>query len=264
MAERYALEILVSGDKFDVENVSLQQVGTFLTSIEQAITPIVIRDNPSLILEEGDVIVSLVSISKGSLRNILETKYESEVSKAVELTADAVISENYGNLPVKTIDALKEIIRFNRKHNSHTEIWQANGSRVRLATITQTTRIRVDNFITRGTTTLYGTLMRIGGDNPPRAWIRFIDGTTLSCRIQNISLAKRMSPLLYQRIGVRGIAQWDTRDMSLYEFRIEELSPYRQKSVRESFDRLREVAGHYFDESDDFDIADLRGKDENE
>lgn len=260
MVEKYSIEILVSGENFDVRNVSLNQIGDFLKAIEQTINPIVIRDNPSLDFQDGDVIVSLRSISKGSLRNILESKYEREVSQAIELAADAIIMENYSALPIRTVEALKEVIRFNRRHNSDTEIWQSNGSRAKLATITQTTKVRVENFITKGTTTLYGDLMRIGGDNPPRALMKFIDGTKLSCRIKSIQIAKQMSPLLYQRIGVRGIAQWDTRDMSLHEFRIESLTPYRQKTLKESFERLREAVGDYVDDGE-FDIRNIRGDD---
>lgn len=262
MAEKYKVEIRVSGEKFDPETVTLQQLGLFLTSLEQIIVPIVIRDNPSLSFQEGEVIVSLFSITKSSLVNVLETKYEREVNQAIELTADAILTENYAALPIKTIDGIKEVVRFNRLHNSNTEIWHSNGSLTRLATITQTTKIRADNFITRGTTTLYGNLMRIGGDNPPRAWIRFVDGTTLSCRVKNTLLAHQMANLLYQRIGVRGVAQWDTRDMSLQEFRIEELTSYRQKTLRESIDNLRNVAGQYFDQESEIDVYDIRGTNE--
>jgi hypothetical protein len=264
MADQYTIEIRVSGEKFDAENVSLQQIGYFLIAIEEIIAPIVIRDNPALAFQEDDVIVSLSSISKGSLVNVFETKYEREVNQAIELTADAVLTQNYSALPVKSIEALRDIVRFNRKHNSSTEIWQVNGQYTQLATITSTTRIRAENFITKGTTTLYGNLTRIGGDNPPRAWMKFTDGSTRSCRIKNTALARRMAPLLYQRIGVRGTAQWDTRDMSLYEFRIEELTPYRQKSVRQSFNDLSKIVGHYFDTDSEIELSEIRGKDEDE
>jgi hypothetical protein len=264
MADKYTIEFRVSGEKFDVESVTLEQIGNFLISLEKVIAPIVIRDNPSLAFQEGDVIVSLSSISKGSLVNVLETRYEREVNQAIELTADALISQNYHALPISTIEGLREIVRFNRKHNSATEIWEHNGHDSQLVTITQTTRIRADNFITKGTTTLYGTLMRIGGDNPPRAWVKFIDGTSLGCRIKSTALARRMAPLLYQRIGIRGIAQWDTRDMSLFEFRIEELSAYRQKPVKEGFDNLRSVLGQYVGLDDEPTIEDLRGNSESD
>lgn len=261
MEHRFNVEFRVSGEKFDSHNVSLQQIGQFLTNLEQIIGSIVIRDNPELALQEEDVIVSLSSISQGSLVSVLETRYDREVNIAIELTSDALLTENYAYLPTKAIEGLKEIVRFNRKTNSITEIWRNNGERYRLAEITPTTRIRAENFIAKGSTTLYGELLRIGGEDPPRAHIRFIDGTTLSCRIKNKVLASRIAPFLYQRIGVRGVARWDTRDMSLAEFRIEELTPYRQKSIKIAFDNLRELAGQHFDSSEDL-AAELRGRDE--
>ena len=77
-----------------------------------------------------------------------------------------------------------------------------------------------------------------------------------------MGLAREMAKRLYETIGVRGTARWATRDMSLDEFRIEELTAYRPTSLTQAMDSLGEVAGKYYEEIEDVDafVADLRGR----
>ncbi len=261
MVGEYTLEVLVSGDKFDASNISLKELADFISSLDRLISPIVIRDEPDLSFSEGDVIVSLSSISKGSLLNILETKYVDEVKRAVALTSNAISTENYLAIPSDTIEALRDIVKFNRKHSSSTEIWQMNGSKERLATITANTRVKTEVSYIRNRTTLYGTLVRIGGDNPPRAYINFTNGHKFSCRVKSTELAATMAPLLYQRIGVRGIAHWDINNMSLHDFTIEELTEYRQTPLQVAFGNIRELVGQYLAADDGLNLADTRHQD---
>src|SRR5690348_6087398 len=97
-------------------------------------------------------------------------------------------------------------------------------------------------------TTLYGDLLHIEDDSP-RATIRLLEGTTVICPVSSLSLVRQLAQRLNERIGVRGIAQWDIRDMPLQEFCIEELLPYRATSVRDAFNNLRQLVGKYYMES---------------
>ena len=74
-----------------------------------------------------------------------------------------------------------------------------------------------------------------------------------------------MASLLYQLIGVRGVATWDLKNLSLIKFQIEELTEYRKTPITEAIESLRKLVGKYYQDIDDIDafIADLRGRDSN-
>jgi hypothetical protein len=123
-----------------------------------------------------------------------------------------------------------------------------------------TIQIQIEQYLLKGTTTLYGRLRRVGGDHPPRALLDLVTGESISCRVTNSRLAKQLAQRLYERIGVRGVAQWDARDMSLYEFRIESLLDYHQVDLVQAVVTLQDTLGHYYENIDlEGAFADLRG-----
>src|SRR5450432_512627 len=105
--------------------------------------------------------------------------------------------------------------------------------------------------VVKETTILYGVLIRIGGYARPRAYVQFLDGRKLSCSISSRSLAIAMAACLYQSIGVRGVAVWDTYDKSLIGFHIQELLPNREAAPPDGFKGLMQMVGKYYDRGDD-------------
>jgi hypothetical protein len=107
----------------------------------------------------------------------------------------------------------------------------------------------------------------VGGENPPRAQLRLLNGTLFTCNITQkyeFRIARELGQQLYSTVGVRGKAQWDTRDMSLQYFLIEEVTPYRRKAFSESVAALSDIAGTHLEQIDDINafVTDLRGRDE--
>jgi hypothetical protein len=264
MAGQYSFEVRMTGKDFRVALVSPKEVADFITSVEGMIVAIVARDNPGLSVRQEDVILGLSSITLNSLHCEFISNYEIEVKNAVALSSEAVKAQEYDELPAESINALKAIRKFAQKHETQAEVWEHNGHDEQLAVLTPQTRIQPPHHIIKEYTTFYGTIRRIGGDNPPRAWMRFHDGKSFSCRVQTLALARTMAKFLYERVGVSGVAQWDIRNMSLYEFRIEELLDYRQTPVKEAMNHLRDAIGDYYDDIEDVEayIAELRGNDE--
>ena len=109
--------------------------------------------------------------------------------------------------------------------------------------------MRQRSRIAKETTILYGVLIRIGGYTRPRAYLQFLDGRKLSCSIASRSVAIAMSPYLYQSIGVRGVALWDTKDRSLLHFHIEEMLP-KQDSPADAFKGLVDMVEKYYDHNE--------------
>lgn len=106
--------------------------------------------------------------------------------------------------------------------------------------------------VVKETTILYGVLIRIGGYTRPRAYMQFLDGQKLSVSIANRTLAIAMAARLYQSIGVRGIAAYNTRDKQLVGFHVQELLPYRDSTSGDSaLKGLAEIMGKMVDSGDD-------------
>lgn len=120
-----------------------------------------------------------------------------------------------------------------------------------------------------GKTTLYGTLIGVGGVNPPRARLRLLNGNLVNCNIterNNIQVARQLGERLYSEVGVYGTARWDLRDMSLNYFQIERITEYSRKPVDEALHALYSIAGENYDRVGDIEqlIAEIRGTDEDE
>lgn len=267
MVDRYRIEIRLVGDNMTPDKVSSRDIGELLPAIEQMIASLIARDNPALGLDESEVVVGLAAIEQGSYKLQFETLYEVEVARAYRQITGAISADNYGSLPLKSIEAIKIVRKFTRKYKTDTQFWEKNGRYAQLATVTVTTKIDVETTTITGKTTLYGTVIRVGGENPPRAKLRLLDGTLITCNITEtniLKVARELGRRLYSMVGVHGTARWDTRDMSIEYFLIDELTPYTPTRVGQALEALYNVAGEYYDSVPDIEsmIADARGTDE--
>jgi hypothetical protein len=263
MSDKYVIEIRVSGEDITPDKMSSRDVGELIASIEQMIAFIVARDNPSLGIDQSQVIVGLASVKQGSYVLQFQTPFEAEVGKAYNEVTDAINEENYNNLPAQSVEALEKVRKFTRKYRTETELWEKNGQYRQLAKVTTNTRIDIENILLRGKTTLYGTVVRVGGENQPTVQIRLLDGNIQTCEIRTQNIARQLGERLYSRVGVRGTATWDRRDMSLQSFRIEQVTSYRQRPMPEVLEIMHNATGQYYEGINDIDglIADVRGND---
>ena len=160
----------------------------------------------------------------------------------------------FDNLPLRSIDAIKKIRSVSRNYRTNTKFGYSNGQFVELAAVTSNTAIDVEIPEMEGSTTLYGMLTGINGVNPPSAHLTLLNGTKLVCNVtekNNLYVARQLGKRLYSEIGVKGLARWDLRDMSLTFFRIDEMLDYEAKPVAEALDNLYSLAGQHFEAIDD-------------
>src|SRR5262245_5066996 len=105
-----------------------------------------------------------------------------------------------------------------------------------------------------GHTTLYGTLIAIGGINPPSARLVLLNGARLNCNVterDNLIVARQLGKRLYSEVGVKGEARWDLQDMSISFFRIDEVLEYDSVPLTEALNNLYDVAGQYLEAVED-------------
>lgn len=258
------IEFSVSGENFSTEGLRPKKITGLQNGFVDFVAAIVKHEHPEIDLTE-DGAFGFTSGDPTTLVTRLKSPHV-EVMHAWRRAGHAIETGDFSYLPPRAEDQLREIVGFNHRHNTETRFWENNGARNLLAVVNQNTEVTMPATIT-GTTTLYGELLRIGGDAPPRARIRFLDGFTKSCAVCSRELAREMARRLYETIGVRGRGKWDVKNMRLREFYIEGLTEYRQTSITSAIESLREVTEEHYQSIEDIDafVADLRGREpENE
>ncbi len=225
------------------------------------VAAVVAHKHPDLDLQKRGVL-RLSSLTDGSLNLACSSPYK-EAGPALREVGNVAEDGDISRLPVEARPPVLKLLKFNHNHNTSTDIREADGQRARLLRFTPDIIISVpaESATVTGTTTLYGELLRIGG-NPPVARIRFIDDITKSCPVQSTDLAREMATRLYEIIGVRGKGVWEVGSMELRDFKIEQITEYRQTSLTKAFESLREVTEKYYVEIEDVNafVADLRGR----
>lgn len=270
MAKSYLFEVRLVGEHLTPDKMSSRDVGQLIASVEQMIASIVARDNPALGIDEKEVVFGLASVQEGSYVLGFETVYENEAVKAYHAVTNAIATANFRNIPTNSVEAVKQIRTITRKYRTNTEFWLHNGQSTQLAIVKAETPIETEAFALKGSTTLYGTVVRIGGEDPPRVTIRLVnDGQLVTCNILNrrgtgLAIARQLGQRLYTRVGLRGTAHWNPYDMSLEYFVVEALTEYRATGITQALETLREIAGQHYEAVMDIDalVAGARGNDE--
>ena len=259
------IEVRLAGSELSPLNVSARDTGKLITAVQNMIAAIVARQYPTLGLTEKEVTIGLSKIHQGSYRMDFATPYPQPVIRAYEQITSALERGIFNELPEKTVEALIEIRTVTRAYKTQTEFWLQNGQLNKLAEITQNTEIAYEPEIVEGGATLYGRVVRVGGENPPRAKIRFLDDKELNCNITQVDslrVARELGQRLYETVGVRGRARWNIYDMGLVDFTVEEVLPYRTGLLLDNLTTLRNMVGEHLEEIDDIDTytRNLRGQ----
>lgn len=259
MTEKYRFEVYVTGDGISPETLKVKAIADYLVVVEEIVAAVAEDERPDLQLKRRGAL-GLTSLHGGSIR-IAYTAQNPIVGVVLRKIGRVVDLEEWTSLSSDAIEKIQKLVKLNRTHNSIAEIRESQNDNALLAVFTPETRVAGKQYIV-GTTTLYGELLRIGGENSPTAQIRFARSTSLTCDVKTTELASAMAERLYEAIGVRGTAKWDSDSRELKAFRVEELTEYRKTSLSSAFESLREVAGKYYEEIEDVNafVAELRGR----
>jgi hypothetical protein len=128
---------------------------------------------------------------------------------------------------------------FSARTGLSTWFGSSTGVRVTVEPADMTTDAKIS-----GPTTIYGHVVRVGGDEPA---IR-IDTAYGSVTCRNISqeLAQEAALQLYRDVRVSGYATWDAQKYTLTDFRIDSLTPVHLEEPLAVFAELREQIGDAF------------------
>lgn len=259
MIEKSRIEVRVTGEGFSLEKIRPGEVTKLLNTLEAFVIAIVRQETPQIDLTEEGAL-GFASIGSGNMVAGLVSPHE-EVGRAWRKAGRSIKAGDYSHLSLEATEKFLEFVGFNVRHNTESEFREFNGVSNLLAVINTDTPLPKQTVIT-GTATLYGELLRIGGEKFPSAQLRFTGHGPLTCQVKSMELARAMAERLYEMVGVRGTGKWEATTLGLKEFRVEELTAYRQTTISNAIESLREVAGKYYEEIEDVNafVADLRGR----
>lgn len=246
MADKQTLEMKISGAGIKPGMMRARELGEVIGAFEDMIAAYVTQENPKL--NKESIVIALTRIEAGSIGLKFSPNLEELTIPAANAVTDAINRNDYSQLPAGSINALRTIAKFTKRHNCETEFRVHNGAARLLATISPETEIPADSPF-RGETTVYGEVTRVGGA-APKVQFRTLEGELLYCETSR-EIAKEIGSRLYSQVGLRGTAAWNARTLKIESFYIEEIIAYEETAATDAFAKLREAAGEFFDDVDD-------------
>lgn len=236
------------------EMVRAKDLSDVLLAVEEMISSTAFTIDQAF---SGEITVGLSKIESNSLDLGFSSSLPNIVSPAWSRVIDAVNANNFNLLPRLARKGVRRVVRFTEKYKCDAQLYLPSEGKSAVATVTPKTVVR-DAPVIRGETTLYGTLVRIGGRRP-KAWMSFIDGNALPCKT-NEAVAKQLGGHLYNLIGVHGAVEWNAETLRVEAFTIDHLTDFKEVPARQAINELRVKYGRYFDDIGDADafVSELR------
>lgn len=248
------LGIRFTGNQIQPGRVSAKHLADVLRAYEDVIADLVTNHSPEI--SKDLIVVGLSEITHQSVGLQFEANVPELTLPAATQLTEAIQQLRFDMLPETARKFFITVRNFTRRYGCTAEI-QAQGQ---LATIDETSEIATPPKLT-GFTTVYGTVQRVGGDEP-RVRLQMFTGESVYCTT-TVDMAKEIGDHLYEDVGLEGTATWDYESLKIEEFKVDRLLPYGSTSAALAFRELRSEFSEIFDsiDPDEF-VAEIRGGDE--
>lgn len=245
---RHRVEMAITGETVSPESVSVSLLSEILTRIERAIGAYAQAKMAEVATE--DLTISLVDIRAGS--ECLTFSVPEPLVPAVAGISKALELGEHDDLPRSTYTELYEISDMVSRRGWNFEIREQPRQNVRPAVFgfenalpPPSEPVRV-----RGTTTLHGRCLRVGGATQPKAEIRPATGSKILNVELSEEIAKQLATRLYEEVVLQGEATWNSETWEVESFRVSSVTNYRRTEPTLAFRELAEAAGSEWDEVD--------------
>lgn len=240
------IEIKLKKRDLRPEGILARDLVDMLCQVEKAISAIAQYDKTSIL--ENDTAFALVSIHRGSAAYRLKPCSPSISVPAFETFAQTINTPH--ELPKNARPSAETITTFSARYNTVIEFRSKANSKRPIAIVRPKAIIptRSSPEIT-GDTTLYGQVESAGGADP-KIWMRLDSGQRIGFEV-NKTQAKELGGRLYDDVGVRGTAVWDSVSKQIISFSLAEIVSFKTTSTVEAFNKLRDEFGSFFDELPD-------------
>jgi hypothetical protein len=247
---RHEVQVAITGAQVSPEEVSLRELVAVLTRLDAAIQSYAVA---KLEVPEG-LAVSLVDIRSGSESLVLSVP--DPLLPAVVTIAESFQRGDYSALPNATYKELYELSETVVGRGWSLEIREEPKVGIPYASLTPEAPLAppAAPVQLKGTSTIHGRCLRVGGSTKPRAEIRLDSGELLNVDLSE-TLAKELAPQLYEEVALEGTATWDPDTWKIEHFRVSDVLPYRKTDPALAFRELAEAAGGRWDGVDPLDYV---------
>lgn len=239
-----AVELRLRGAGLHPETLRASDLAQVLVCFEKAIeaaaTVLPSEDEPR------PVVVSLTAVRDGSA--CLELTVSPAVWDAVVTVARSIEDREYGRLPRAAQTRLADLSKFAVGRGWEAELVSPS---LRRAVISASNPVpHPPPSRLRGTTTLVGQCVRVGGVEPG-VQVRPLRGGKLVTVQARKELVKELGERLYETVALEGEAVWDPdSSWEMTEFRAARLLPYRPHDPLAAFRALATAAGEAWKDVD--------------
>lgn len=240
------VEVRFAGNDMRPHKVRAKEIAEVITSYEDAVASVVVQDNPEL--DKDTILISLVAIESSSIGLQFAPNLQELTFDAASRIATSIASNDFSELPHSSVESLRTIWSFTKRHECEAEFRTINGESKVVATLYPTTEIPTPSILT-GETVLYGEIKRVGGAKP-KIMLATIEGVTVYCDVSE-AIAKELGHRLYTEVGLKGRATWNSKTLELESFVVEEVLEYTSNSPVDAFRELRDLIGESFTDIDD-------------
>ena len=225
------------------ESFTLKEIGELFSKLEDSIISILENEYPNTDLEE-------VRLSPIGIENKSESLFVSindspkETLDALYFFGNKIQKQSYVNLPDKAYAGYRYIYKLAEKKQCKAEIIHKEKE---VCTISYNTPlIKPENVFLPIETTLYGELIKIGGDNA-KAWLELTNGNKLSFEISKDN-AEKLALSLYKLVALRGKTRWNPQSNFFKSFTLYEILSYKSGNIANAFAELRKISSGVWDE----------------
>ena len=199
-------------------------------------------------IKPESIAVGLVQVGAGSVALTFDAALPEYVYPAALDITRAIATASWADLPLRAVKPLRKLVQFLRKKDLAVHFHTVYGAETAAAVVTKTTDIPPAVTL-YGQTEIVAEVKRVGGKDP-RAMLETLQGDTLYCET-TAEIAKLLGNHLYEQVRVSGAAQWDFENLSITDFEINAVLPYKRVAPAAAFAAIRERFGAYFDQIDD-------------
>lgn len=237
--------------------VRSKDLGEVITAIEDLIA-IMISENHLGIVRKDAIVVGLKNIKSGSTSLAFDVNDRTLSMEAISELRQRFKKNELIKLPLAARRSLDTILKFVKKYNSPFKARSLEDPSVDFFSLDLDTEIPYSPSIS-GETVLYGQVAKAGGTESPKIQFKLLTGQTVYCETTK-EIAVKAAQKLYQEVGLRGLASWNTETSFVEEFYVKEILDYEKTDISEGFDYLRSNFSDAFGDVGNIDefIAGLR------
>lgn len=250
MPQKPTFRIDLLGENLSPETTRASDLAEVILQVEKTILETAASQGIEI---PDEALVSLVGIGDGSTKLTLAAALL--VLPVVGCVSHAVSSGDYGELPRAAHEALHEMSQRAVARKWAIRFLEDPFAHIEPGVISEEHQVPPPPMPpeVRGTTTLYGRCIRVGGVRP-KAEISLHQGGTLFIDVTE-DIARGLGRRLYDEVCILGEATWETETWTIQGFRAIALSPYGPTGLAAAFEQLAAAAGTHWDGVDAIDYV---------